>query len=489
MSVLASRFDDPTVGLVEARRIPLEDVKRPDDTTALASRVSPDCVLLARDAIEAAGDGPGTVRSVGADLAELASRIRVRGFRVEYDASVVVFVDERLAMDAAATPTTSARVCDETADRTSDAHANVPPFAPHTHLAAGGILANRGTSLGAVLADCADRAPPFVARDTESICVTPTRVPFLTIVTRTQGRRLEPLRDVLLCLSGQTCVDFEHIIVGHKASSAELGAVAEVLAALPADQRARTHLIALTDGESRAAPLNAALARARGDYFAVLDDDDLVFAHWVETFATLARGGERGRVLRTVCVEQAVAPTGSSGNGVAACGPLANAYPSDYDVYLHLRRNRTPLMCLAFPLALHREFGMAFDETLRVCEDWDFQMRAVLLVGVASSPEITAIYRRWQTGESSSTLHDRNVWLTDISEVARRLDAIPRVFPSGTIARHLGLEDRVARLETELEERRAVSVDDFMFRARERAARLRKRILGLARGLGKRRRR
>ena len=42
--------------------------------------------------------------------------------------------------------------------------------------------------------------------------------PFLSVVTRTQGKRPDTLRDVLLCLSAQECQDFELIVVGHRLS-------------------------------------------------------------------------------------------------------------------------------------------------------------------------------------------------------------------------------------------------------------------------------
>lgn len=41
-------------------------------------------------------------------------------------------------------------------------------------------------------------------------------------------------------------------------------------------------------GGTRAAPLNHALELARGQYFAVFDDDDLLFGNWVETFHEVA---------------------------------------------------------------------------------------------------------------------------------------------------------------------------------------------------------
>ena len=39
--------------------------------------------------------------------------------------------------------------------------------------------------------------------------------PFLSVVMRTQGKRIEMLREAVLCLWAQTCQDFEVLIMGH----------------------------------------------------------------------------------------------------------------------------------------------------------------------------------------------------------------------------------------------------------------------------------
>ena len=46
--------------------------------------------------------------------------------------------------------------------------------------------------------------------------------PLLTCIMRTQGKRREALEEILLCLSAQTCHDFEFIIIPHKVSEDSL---------------------------------------------------------------------------------------------------------------------------------------------------------------------------------------------------------------------------------------------------------------------------
>jgi hypothetical protein len=256
--------------------------------------------------------------------------------------------------------------------------------------------------------------------------------PFLSVVVRTQGSRPGSLRDVLLCLLGQTSVDFELLLVAHRADPAQRADVQLALDELPSGLRGRTRVLDVDEG-GRSRPVNVGLEVARGRYVAVLDDDDLVLAHWVETFAR-AEQEAAGRVVRAGCVEQDVVPeTWPDGPGLRTAGPLRPAYPQTFDLVEHLERNRTPFMAYAFPASLVAA-GARVDERLPVCEDWDFALRAVLAVGVHSLPEVTAVYRRWTGGSSSASAHAEEEWRRTEREVLARLDEQAHSFPPGSIA-------------------------------------------------------
>jgi hypothetical protein len=257
---------------------------------------------------------------------------------------------------------------------------------------------------------------------------------FLTVVVRTQGKRQETLRDALLCLVGQTVGDFEVVVAVHRASAEEQTAVNAVVGELPASMRARLRVLAV-EGGGRSRPLNAAFATARGRYVAVLDDDDLVFGHWVETFVAAAAKAP-GAVLRTVSVEQPIEPVSSSVGkyGISVIGPMTLPYPASFDLLDHMARNHTPFMAYAFPRALHRDLGLRFDERLDICEDWDYELRAALLAGVVSVPQVTAVYRRWTSGHSSASLHSADEWRRTERAILAKIDSEPHVWPAGTIA-------------------------------------------------------
>jgi 2-polyprenyl-3-methyl-5-hydroxy-6-metoxy-1,4-benzoquinol methylase len=258
--------------------------------------------------------------------------------------------------------------------------------------------------------------------------------PLLTVVLRTQGRRRQTFRDALLCLLAQTVADFEVLVVGHHVRPDDRSGLTAALDELPDSFRQRTRLVLEDDG-SRARPLNVGMAHANGRYVAFLDDDDLVFGHWVETFVAAAAAAP-GQVLRSVCVEQDIDPLdpADQGGGARAAGPLVACYPREFDLIAHMSRNHTPFMSYAFPASLYRDLGLEFDESLDICEDWDFELRAALTVGVSSRPEVTAIYRRWSSGPASERLHDEEQWRRTEGEILAKIDQDPHVFPPGTIA-------------------------------------------------------
>lgn len=262
--------------------------------------------------------------------------------------------------------------------------------------------------------------------------------PFLSIVMRTQGRRLHCLTEALTCLAGQTCTDFEVLVVGHRLGASERADVERVIEENPAWLRDRTRLVAVDRGK-RAAPLNEGFAAAHGRYIAILDDDDIPFGHWVQTFAEMADEAP-GQVLRTVAVQQDIVGCTVLGRpSVRAVGPVEDRYPAVFDFVDHLRQNFTPNTAIAFPREPFHDLGIRFDEELTTTEDWDFIMRTVAVAGVASRPVITCLYRWWVEGASSRTDHDREEWDRNMETIVQKLDGAPLLFPPGSVRRIRGL--------------------------------------------------
>ncbi|TFB97991.1 MULTISPECIES: methyltransferase domain-containing protein [Cryobacterium] len=254
--------------------------------------------------------------------------------------------------------------------------------------------------------------------------------PFLTILTRTQGRRIAELREVFNCLAGQTSDDFEVLVLGHKVLTAEQIQVEQAIEDNPRWLRERIRYVKVDHG-GRATPLNVGMKSARGRYVVVLDDDDNVFAHWVEAFLTSERR-KPGALLRAVATMQSVdRVTVRQVPGIRAIGSPKFPYAPSFSFTSHLVSNSTPLMSIAFPRGIFDDLGMTFDETMTTTEDWDLILRSAAIVGVEDSKKITAIYHWWETEESSRTEHESREWRLNHLAIDRKLDALPILLPIG----------------------------------------------------------
>ena len=307
----------------------------------------------------------------------------------------------------------------------------------------------------------------------------PASSAFLSIIIRTRGTRPATLREALVSLGAQTCQDFEIIIVVRSTDLALVDSVRELAAEFPLSLRSRLRVI--TCGRPGwSAPLTDALKQAHGSYFAMLDDDNIVFAHWVETFQIVASGSP-GELIRARCAQQDFEKTTGEG---AADYPLSVSWfslpwPPAYDPLGHLCCNQTPSISVAYPIEVFRDDGLRFDETLETTEDWDFLVRAAMLRGVSSTPEVTAVCRWWTNGESTLFTYPREFWKSNEDRIRAAFNAAPLLLPPGSASRIVSLIDtetaQAARIEELAREKQAQNnllerqIDEKRWMALERA--------------------
>jgi 2-polyprenyl-3-methyl-5-hydroxy-6-metoxy-1,4-benzoquinol methylase/glycosyltransferase involved in cell wall biosynthesis len=257
--------------------------------------------------------------------------------------------------------------------------------------------------------------------------------PFLSVIVRTQGKRVHTLTELMTALFGQTSTDFEVLIIAHRIDVEAQIRIERVIEDCPAQLRDRTRLIRVYDGQ-RSRPLNLGFEEARGSYIAIMDDDDIPMAHWVETYRAISVQ-HKGRVLRATVVRQKVCNVSVSGHeGLRAEGKMEKIYPSEFDLFKHLIDNHSPNNGLAFPRGVFHDLGIRFDESLTTAEDWDFLMRCVAVVGIGTSDNITAVYRWWLTEENSRTLHSREEWKSNYKAILRKHDQNIFLLPKGTVS-------------------------------------------------------
>lgn len=306
--------------------------------------------------------------------------------------------------------------------------------------------------------------------------------PFLSVVVRTMGTRLTVLREVLLCLAAQTDRDFEVELVTHNISADALEVLTASIARLPhgISSRIRVHQAA---GGTRARPLNVGLEVSRGNYVVFLDDDDYVFAHWVETFHELARKAP-GTVLRARCATQpATVSAVGRVNGAYTTASLSLPYDADFSLSKHLSANQTPFMSAAFPRDLHTVLGESFDESLTTTEDWDYLLRAAGIVGVTDSPEVTAIYRQWQGSQTSRTLHQQAEWMKNQRYIEDKINQRVLLLQPGEASRIRHMHEEIVTVLHEDYQRRVLQHEAISL-LRSRRWRLSAPFRGVRRLLG-----
>jgi hypothetical protein len=291
--------------------------------------------------------------------------------------------------------------------------------------------------------------------------------PFLSIITRTQGRRPHTLVEVLTCLAAQTDIDFELLLLGHRLDPDSTDLVLGLVDDCPAWLRDRVRYIAVPGG-TRTRPLQVGLEMARGDYVTVLDDDDIIFAHWVACFRNAAHAMP-DQVLRSNAVVQTVDTVAVQGMlGLRAETSPELQYPRTFNFFDHILENRSPPMTLAFPRQLVEQAGLSFDEALTTTEDWDFFMRCASIIGVADAGEITSVYRWWNKGESSRTLHLRAEWQDNHHRIWKNWDRDGFRLPPGSTGALVKIlrehADFKAELQRQQQQGATLKLDPVMFR-------------------------
>lgn len=383
----------PQVGIVDARCIPIEKTKLFDHETGSTPWAWGGC-LLASAAVfqEVGGFDENILPDEGGDI-DLSQRIRLAGHDVVHQPSARAFCGDR--------------------------------FGPEMDL-------------------LADERKQTANSDSAHSAHRP-KAPFLSVVIRTQGNRLELLGDALVCLAGQTSGNFEIIIVQH--STVDDAGVRALVESQAPFLRDRIGVRAVVGGK-RGVPLNVGIAAATGLYVAFFDDDDLVSTGWVESFlagAALSPGAVQRSQVATLRSKPTMWP-GNPNQGFESVGTPVAEYARSFSQVDHLLVSHTPFMSLAFPRDLFGEGKITFDETLWVCEDWDVLLQASSVAGVNDVDELTAFYRRWSGLDNSYTEHHAEQWRESEARVVDRIRSHP-------FALHGMAVDRIRELlmeETEL---------------------------------------
>jgi len=258
--------------------------------------------------------------------------------------------------------------------------------------------------------------------------------PFLSVLTRTDGTRPSMLAEALTCVAAQSFEDLEVVVLVHGDDPGALESSRALVNSFEGGFASRVR-VEQVPGESRTAALNAGLALERGRYVAFLDDDALVTADWAERFAEGAARAP-GKLVRSVCFARHVRlrsfeEEAMGASPVTLTKPLGE-FGERFDAISSLAMDTTPISSFAVPRELLTELHLRFDEELTRFADWDFLVRAALIVGVEDTGHATSIQLRWDDAGTTNTAVPPEVREGEHLRMFAGLDAAPLLLPPGS---------------------------------------------------------
>ena len=256
--------------------------------------------------------------------------------------------------------------------------------------------------------------------------------PLLSVLIVTAAGREALLADALVALDAQTRQDFEVVVLVLDALGSEVRAAERLVAEFGESLAGRTQ-VAGVRGSSRPQALSLGVARARGRYVTVLDDEVVPFAHLVESYASLAAGAA-GQVLRILPAEQAARPIPwpEGHEGFVAAEGACTPWPERFDLLAELCDEHSPPESYALPRSCFVDLGIAHDEALGAAAEWDVLVQAALCCGLAAGGGEPATLRRaGALGPLPGTPSASEA--AEARERARlRLDETPLLLPAGS---------------------------------------------------------
>ena len=225
----------------------------------------------------------------------------------------------------------------------------------------------------------------------------------ISIITRLGSEGIKNFDRIFLCLEMQTDLRFEWCIVLRPSVESFKSEFENQIARSFVLQNRSKIVIGGTD--NRSSLLNQSFNSLSGDYFVVLDDDDIALMNMVQSFMSALSDLGSPAILRAIGGIRNI-----DSKWLEATTSVTFPWPHKFKITDHLRANQSPTFILAFPTNLVKIDGIYWNMDLDVVEDWDFLMRSIALYPVVSIPDIVGIYQREDGHYRSKSVTSESQW-------------------------------------------------------------------------------
>ena len=242
-----------------------------------------------------------------------------------------------------------------------------------------------------------------VATQVASLQALPESLPLISVITRTQNRP-ELLQTAIRSVAAQSYPNIELIVVNDGGKNCE--ALVQEAAQGNIQQLHYQHL---PKNLGRSAAANKGLQKSQGQFIIFLDDDDWFEPHHIETlYARLT--SDKGAIAAYAAVRC-----------LNAAGEVIKVYADAFDSVQLCIENFIPIHAILFKRSVLAK-GCAFDESLSLCEDWDFWLQVQQYGRFSFVPQIGANYLvhdlgsgLWGNYEASKKVYTKwlSIWPTD----------------------------------------------------------------------------
>lgn len=225
-----------------------------------------------------------------------------------------------------------------------------------------------------------------------------------TVITRTQGNRLDVLEEALLSVYSQATESWQVFVMAHTADSERLANIHSLLKRLPPDLTEKVRVHQVSDG-GRSRPLNLGLQLASGRWICHLDDDDLFLDNH---FASVLSASEKepdvvawSTYAATRQVKVLSNTPGSSFPYTAQKIFLSHHRP--FKLTYQLFDNALPICNVVVHNGFIRQYDLKFDESYEVLEDYRFWMEVDRFADIVCIPVVTTVITARDNQTNSDT--------------------------------------------------------------------------------------